>query len=61
MHRSATMAKLPSWIAYEGFDKWAVDTNGKPCAVVLIRIRRWHPYVWWLLAKAAWKRVVYAR
>ena len=51
------MAKLPSWIVQEGRMTSGVDADGKPCAVVTIRIRRWHPYVLWLVVKAAWKAI----
>jgi hypothetical protein len=48
------MAKLPSWIVTEGWSS-GIDADGRPCAVVTIRIRRWHPYVIWMLLKAAWR------
>jgi hypothetical protein len=35
-----------------------IDTDGKPCAVVTLRVRRWHPYVWWMLLKALWTKVI---
>lgn len=49
--------KAPSWIEINPRMTKGLDKDGKPCAVVSVRIRRWHPYVWWLLLKAAWKAI----
>lgn len=51
------MAKIASWLVQDGPMTAGIGADGKPCAVVTFRVRRWHPGFWLFALKAVWRAV----